>query len=378
MEQQKRIIIKATIENSDEIRRFATESANFGQICDTIKQIFSINAPFSIKYKDNEGDLLIISNDLELKEAICLSQPLRIFISLSNNPIPKFSEPQQFVLLSTDEKQKTTVDNSNKTEKQCHWKRFWKNNPEMKESREQIQATKLRVFAARDKVITAKKELMAAREDLFTIKKKLWEKIRIAREKKLAENPSSTENTDIKCPNKVFSRFVKHVTFPEGSELHPCREFIKAWRVRNEANKSWPVNTKLQFVGKSEEDRLTDQASYDAGTLAPGQEKDISIPMKTPTKPGRYISFWRFYDPENKLKFGQRLCAQVNVVDSSNSSSSSSEEDTNDKVYTELLKQLHDMGFTNEKKNKRILKRFNGNLNLTVQALVKQINDHKC
>jgi len=261
-----------------------------------------------------------------------------------------------------------------KLKKQCHWKRFWKNNPEMKESREQIQAAKLRVFAARDKVITAKKELMAAREDLFTIKKKLWEKIRIAREKKLAENPSSAENTDIKCPNKVFSRFVKHVTFPEGSEIHPCREFIKAWRVRNEANKSWPVNTKLQFVGKSEEDRLTDQASYDAGTLAPGQEKDITINMKTPAKPGCYTSFWRLYDPETKAKFGQRLCAQINVVDSSGSSSSSSEEDSHDKVFPELLKQLHDMGFTDDKKNVRILKRFKGDLNHTVKALVNHQN----
>jgi len=383
MESQKRIVIKASLENVNEIRRFAPTSPNFAQICETIKQIFSINAPFSIHYKDNEGDLLIISNDLELKEALCLSSPLRVFIKQSEkiNPISKVIESPV-----TDEKQKqkapisepsaeNVICDAKKAEKE--WKPFWTTNPEIKEAREKILAAKQRVLAAREKVTTSKKDLIAAREDLFAAKKKFCEQIRIAREKKHSDNPSSVE-PDGKCPKKILARFVKHVTVPENSELPPGREFVKTWRFRNEANKPWPV-AKLQFVGKSEDDRLAEQSTYDAGTLAPGQEKDISINMKTPTLPGRYVSNWRLFDPETRAKFGQRVCAQVNVVDaSSGSSSGSSEEDSYDKkAFAELLKQLHDMGFTDQKKNLRILKRCKGDLSMTVQQLVKQLKEPK-
>jgi len=381
MESQKRIVIKASLENINEIRRFATASPNFAQICETIKQIFAINAPFSIHYKDNEGDMLIISNDLELKEALCLYDTLRIFIKQSDliNPSKVIESAD------ADKKQKTPISEPSADHVICEpkkadfkeWKPLWTTNPEVKEAREKLLAVKQRVFTARDKVTTAKKELMAAREDLFAAKKKFCEQIRIARDKKHSDNPSDPVDADSKCPKKVLARFVKHVTVPENSELPPGCAFVKTWRFRNDANKPWPTASKLQFVGKCEEDRLAEQSSYDAGTLAPGQEKDLSIKMKTPTLPGRYVSHWRLFNPENRAKFGQRVCAQVNVVDAtSGSSSGSSEEESSDKkMFAESLKQLHDMGFTDQKKNLRILKRCKGDLSSTVQQLVKQLNE---
>jgi len=82
---QDRIVIKASLENVEEIRRFSVETANFVQICDTIKLLFSIDAPFSFQYKDPEGDFVVISNDLELKEALQVAKgPLRVFIKQSS------------------------------------------------------------------------------------------------------------------------------------------------------------------------------------------------------------------------------------------------------------------------------------------------------
>jgi len=352
---QKRIIIKASLENINEIRRFAITSVNFSQMCETIKQIFSLNTPFSINYKDIEGDVVLISNDLELKEALSISTPLRIFIkhtdkinsTVTSNP-------------ASDEKQKTVLVPDNAICDTVSIKVEDFHSTKLKQLKE-------KVFVARDNVNTAKKEFIEAREELFAAKKKFRDHMRNARYKEHDNDSSKTRKYF--HSTKTLARFVTHVTFPENSELPPCHEFIKTWRFRNEADHPWPTNTKLFFIGKNEADRLTEQSSYDVGTLAPGQEKDVSITMKTPTLPGRCLSFWRLFDVDTKTKFGPRVCAKVNVVDSASSSGSSSSEEEQSKVFAESLKLLNAMGFTNQKKNLRILKRCKGDLTTTVKQL---------
>jgi len=372
---QDRIVIKASLDNIDEIRRFSVEKANFTQIYETIKQLFSVqnNIPFFVQYKDPEGDLVLISNDLELIEALQVAKggPLRVFIkqnSLDNKIPAKVNEAP------VDEKQKAPVsevpvDNSffgAKLRAAEELKPLWKEVPEIRESREQVKAARQKLMAARDQVTTARKELLAARESFFNSRKKLHDQVRAAREKRQA----AKANVVPEGPMKILARFVKHVTIPEDAELPPNTEFIKTWRFRNEANRPWPA-ARLQFVGKSEDDRLTDQNSFDVGTLAPGQERDVSIKMKTPALPGRYVSNWRLFDPESKTKFGQIVCARVNVVEKS-----SEEVDPDKKAFSSLLKQLQEMGFTDQERNIRILKRCNGNLSMVVQQLVRQLNEN--
>jgi len=369
---QDRIVIKASLENVEEIRRFSVETANFVQICDTIKLLFSIDAPFSFQYKDPEGDFVVISNDLELKEALQVAKgPLRVFIkqsSIEKNQIKVNEAPP------VDEKQKTPVieaDNSffgAKVRAAAELQPLWQVVPEIRESREQLIAARQKLVASRCQVETARKELLANRESFFNAKRKLHEQVRIAREKRQAEK--STPVPEV--PKKMLARFVKHVTIPENTNLPPDTEFVKTWRFRNESNRPWP-EAKLQFVGKSYNDRLTEQSSYDVGTLAPGQEKDISIRMKTPTLPGRYVSQWRLFDPVTNVKFGQRVCAQIDIIESA----SVQEIDPDKKAFSGLLNQLQEMGFTDEAKNIRILKRCNGNLSMVVQQLVRQLNENK-
>jgi len=252
--------------------------------------------------------------------------------------------------------------NTKEVGKEWKWKTFCATQPEMQEVKEKIISAKKRVLTASDQVVEAKKELLAAREDLIATKKKFSVQFRDKHDKK-TENYSSSE-TDIKHPTKVFARFVKHVTIPENSELPANHEFIKTWRFRNEGNNPWPVNTKLQFVGKNEDDCLAEQHSYDIGTLAPGEEKDISIKMKSPAKSGSYMSYWRLFDSETKIKFGQRVCAQINVV----GTSSSSDEDLTDKTFADS----HKHG------NKKNFKKFKGDLPHTTQVqMVKQLKKPK-
>lgn len=368
---QDRIIIKASLENIDEIRRFSVEKATFAQIKETIKQLFSIqnDAPFSVQYKDPESDLVLISNDLELIEALQVAKagPLRVFIKVDKIPAKADVVP-------VDEKQKapasdTPVDNSffgSKLRAAEEKRPLWKDAPEILESREQVKAARQKLMAAREQVTSARKELLTARGNFLASRKKLHVQVRAAREKRQAGKAKVVPEG----PLKILARFVKHVTIPEDAELPPNTEFVKTWRFRNESNRPWP-EARLLFVGKSEDDRLTDQNSFDVGSLAPGQERDVSIKIKTPALPGRYQSYWRLFDPESKAKFGQKVCVRINVVEKS-----PEEVDPDKKAFAGLLKQLQEMGFTDQDRNIRFLKRYNGNLSMVVQQLVRQLNEN--
>jgi len=176
-----------------------------------------------------------------------------------------------------------------------------------------------------------------------------------------------------------MGRFVKHVTVPDNTELPPNTTFVKTWRFRNEADKPWPAKAQLIFVGKSEEDRLTDVKSIDVGSLAAGQEKDISISMMTPAKQGHYISYWRLNNPVTDKKFGQRVWVMINVACDSSSSSSGDEKDEQEvvKKYGAALRQLHEMGFVDYKRNVKCLLKSNGDLAQAVKKLVKKMGKKK-
>jgi hypothetical protein len=132
----------------------------------------------------------------------------------------------------------------------------------------------------------------------------------------------------------------------------------------------------LIFVGKSDDDRLTTVKSIDVGSLPPGQEKDISISMMTPAKQGHYISYWRLCNPVTDKKFGQRVWVMINVVcDTSSSSSGDDEKDEQEAIknYGAALRQLHEMGFEDYKRNIKFLVKNKGDLAQTVKKLVNKM-----
>jgi len=76
-----RCVIKASLENNDEVRRFALETKELSKLYSILAELFLLNGNFSIRYKDDQGDIVLISNDIELEEAIIVCNNLiRIFI----------------------------------------------------------------------------------------------------------------------------------------------------------------------------------------------------------------------------------------------------------------------------------------------------------
>lgn len=61
------------VRRGDELRRFTVDvPIEFAALSATVRSLFSLppNAPMVLKYQDNEGDLITVSSDVELVEAI--------------------------------------------------------------------------------------------------------------------------------------------------------------------------------------------------------------------------------------------------------------------------------------------------------------------
>jgi len=117
------------------------------------------------------------------------------------------------------------------------------------------------------------------------------------------------------CPaqNKFLARFVSDVTIEDGSVLKPDQPFTKTWKMRNEGTDNWPLGSRLIFVGG---DNLCADTSVIVPALAPEQSTDISIQMTSPSRPGRYVGYWRMSTADG-VRFGQRIWVDI-IVSSEN------------------------------------------------------------
>lgn len=323
---EKRVSVKAALGN--ELRRFQFEGCSFVKLLDQLKEVFKLDAgaPFSITYKDDEGDKITMSSDGELKEAMTVSPGgiLRLDIALKSLQVA--------AMHVADAEKPETVEKSQLQEEQQRWR------GQRQFHLEQAKAMKERM----------------------TERRQQWLERKFAR---------------ARAAGKLIARHVKDVTIADGTELPPNTPFVKTWRVRNEGAE-WPAGCILMSVGHS--DRMNGPESVPLpGPVAQDQEVDISVPLTSPAEPGRYVGYWRLCAPDGH-KFGQRLW--VSIVVSSPSSSSSDESanaNTNpsaaDQKFEELATQVEAMGFAAKRKCiVRMLHKFDGDVEKVVQVLTKR------
>ena len=82
--------------------------------------------------------------------------------------------------------------------------------------------------------------------------------------------------------------FVKDVTIPDGTVVAPGSTFKKTWRLRNIGTCTWSGYT-LVFDSGEAMSPVIDPI----GTVAPGQEVDVSVTFTAPTTTNTYRSYWR-------------------------------------------------------------------------------------
>ncbi len=99
--------------------------------------------------------------------------------------------------------------------------------------------------------------------------------------------------TPIPCDR---ASFVKDVTYPDNSQVPPGTEFVKTWRLKNTGSCTWNSAYSVVF---ERGDAMGGPASapLTTGTVAPGQEVDVSIKLKAPDFPGTFQGYWKLRNP---------------------------------------------------------------------------------
>ena len=84
-------------------------------------------------------------------------------------------------------------------------------------------------------------------------------------------------------------RFIKDVSIPDGSTFAPGDTFTKTWRLQNAGTCTWSGYSLVFDSG----DSMGGTSPVTIGTVAPGQEVDLSVNMTAPATNGSYRGYWR-------------------------------------------------------------------------------------
>lgn len=184
--------------------------------------------------------------------------------------------------------------------------------------------------------------------------------------------------------SRPLGRFVCDLTIEDGSSIVAGETFLKQWRLRNEGTSAWPASTRLAFVGG---DRLISGEGVVVGAVEPSEEVDVSMEMTAPSRPGRYIGYFRLVLPDGN-RFGQRVWVDIVVVPKpeekvqQESSQTAPMEEAEAPMEVEVpktvpealspeLQQLADMGFSDIARNKQLLEKYRNDVVLVIQDLLR-------
>ncbi|ONK58792.1 uncharacterized protein A4U43_C09F16690 [Asparagus officinalis] len=123
---------------------------------------------------------------------------------------------------------------------------------------------------------------------------------------------------------KLESRFVQDVTVLDGTVMPPSTRFTKIWRLHNNGTLAWPFGTQLVWVGGDQfGDRVSSTLEIPANGFPVDKELDIAVDFTAPSRPGRYVSYWRMASLSGQ-QFGQRVWVLIQVDYSSPNSAAGS------------------------------------------------------
>ena len=109
------------------------------------------------------------------------------------------------------------------------------------------------------------------------------------------------------CNDAVW---VNDVTVPDGTVMTPGQEFLKTWKIRNTGDCTWGAGYTVVYGGYN--DRMNGAPAAITTSVTPGQEVEVSVQFKAPTKAGEYLSAWRMADPRG-YAFGQFFFVKIIV-----------------------------------------------------------------
>ncbi|KAK5075531.1 hypothetical protein LTS08_001402 [Lithohypha guttulata] len=113
---------------------------------------------------------------------------------------------------------------------------------------------------------------------------------------------------------------------PDGSSFAPDRLVSQSWTLRNPGPQAWPAGCAVYFIGGDDMRNLDDKHPSSVSTMAaanqsnvlqeplqPGKTATFSVLLKSPSREGRAISYWRIKTSEG-LPFGHKLWVDITVT----------------------------------------------------------------
>jgi hypothetical protein len=119
-------------------------------------------------------------------------------------------------------------------------------------------------------------------------------------------NPFVSTPTGIPCDD---AKWVEDVTVPDGTQMSPGQDFVKTWKVRNAGSCTWATGYTL-IHGYDE--TMNGVAEPLRGTVAPGEEVEVSVRFKAPANAGEHRSYWRMQNASGSA-FGEFLYVAIVV-----------------------------------------------------------------
>ncbi len=111
------------------------------------------------------------------------------------------------------------------------------------------------------------------------------------------------------CDDYAFDAITVDVTIPDGTPMTANQEFVKTWKIKNTGNCSWGDGYGLVY---SYGERMSGDPVTLSTVVQPGQEVEISVNFKAPSKIGEYTSAWQMANA-NGITFGKAVFVKIVV-----------------------------------------------------------------
>jgi hypothetical protein len=112
------------------------------------------------------------------------------------------------------------------------------------------------------------------------------------------------------CDNLSYDNATIDVTIIDGTQMTPGQDFVKTWKIKNTGICAWGDGYGLIYAGYA--DKMNGEPVPLGTLVAVGQEVDVSINFKAPTKVGEYTSAWQMSNAKG-IPFGKALFVKISV-----------------------------------------------------------------
>jgi hypothetical protein len=112
------------------------------------------------------------------------------------------------------------------------------------------------------------------------------------------------------CDNFSFDQASVDVTILDGAVMTPGQDFVKTWKIKNTGICAWGDGYGLIYAGYA--DKMSGEPVPLGTLVAVGQEIDVSVNFKAPTKVGEYTSAWQMANSKG-IPFGKAIFVKIVV-----------------------------------------------------------------